>query len=101
MADINIYWGSKLHVAEELSEVALFLAVVAVSEAAVERTFSVQKFLDWPKKQSARRTGTVGRGPERFLGRGAREILADWGTSQEREESAATAALRAEVPGLA
>ena len=45
MADERVYWASKLHVAEELAEVALFLAGVAVSEAAVERTFSQQKFI--------------------------------------------------------
>ena len=47
-ANGKTYWESKLREAEELAETALFLRTVAVSEAAVERTFSTQKFIDTP-----------------------------------------------------
>lgn len=40
--------SSKLNVAQELSEFTIFLYAVRVSEAAVERIFSVEKFLDAP-----------------------------------------------------
>ena len=42
------YWQSKLNVAQELSEFAIFIHSIPVTEAAVERTFSVQKILDTP-----------------------------------------------------
>ena len=48
MADPTIYWQSKLNVAEELAKFSLFLLSVPISEAAVERSFSRQKFLETP-----------------------------------------------------
>ena len=52
MSDPLSYWQSKLNVAQELAEFALFLFSVPVSEAAVERIFSVQKFLDTPLRNA-------------------------------------------------
>ena len=48
MADPTIYWQSKLNVAEELAKFSLFLLSVPISEAAVERSFSRQTFLETP-----------------------------------------------------
>ena len=42
------FWQSKLRVSEELAEVAFLLLSLPVSEAAVERTFSFQKFIQRP-----------------------------------------------------
>ena len=51
-ADPVLYWQGKLHVAQELAEFAIFLFSIAVTEAAVERTFSVQKFLETPLRNA-------------------------------------------------
>eukprot|EP00667_Euglena_gracilis_P025496 EG_transcript_29981 len=51
-ADPTLYWQSKLHVAQELAEFAIFLYTIAVTEAAVERTFSAQKFLETPLRNA-------------------------------------------------
>eukprot|EP00668_Euglena_longa_P035922 GGOE01046156.1.p1 GENE.GGOE01046156.1~~GGOE01046156.1.p1 ORF type:complete len:248 (-),score=30.69 GGOE01046156.1:159-881(-) len=52
MSNHVLYWESKLGVAQELAECALFLFSVPITEAAVERTFSVQKFVDTPLRNA-------------------------------------------------
>ena len=47
-SDVKVFWQSKLSDAEELAAVALTLLSCAASEAAVERTFSYQKFVEAP-----------------------------------------------------
>ena len=50
MANPEIYWQAHLGDAEELARVALWLQGLGVSEAAVERSFSYQKYVQSPHR---------------------------------------------------
>ena len=52
MADVIAYWQSKLDTSQELSSFALHLYSIPVTEASVERSFSRQKFVDTPLRNS-------------------------------------------------
>ena len=45
---LDVFWQSKLRYTDKLADLALLLHSIPISEAAVERTFSSQKFLSTP-----------------------------------------------------